>query len=229
MFSIILLFLMLCAFLSGWLYMAAKIVKEPNIDKNILITESFFSGVGEYFLSMMGMVFIVLILSICFYIGTVVLGKHLIGSVGVTNAQVSSAMISTEAMKNFVLSLTSEQIVKINLWIALMSVSTLFYHFITMFYVPAMYFKKKNPFVAFLISLKDLFSRKFLQNCVLFIYATCGYFLLYFLAVLFDINKFTHFIFTLLFFYFISFVVVLIFNFYYANYAKVGSCIDKTV
>ena len=229
LFTIILFFLMLCAFLSGWLYMIMKAVKEPDVDKNALITESFFSGVGEYFLPAAGMVFILLILSFCIFVLAVIAGKHFIGNPGVTYAQFSAAMANVESMKNFLTSLNQEQLLKINLWNSLMFLAMTLNYFLVMFYAPAMYFKKKNPFIAFFISVKDLFSRKFFGNCGIYIFVTFGYFLLSILTTIFNSNIFAHFVLTLLNFYFVSLCAVLIFNYYYSNFAKIGSNIDQTV
>jgi len=229
LFTIILFFLMLCAFLSGWFYMIMKAVKEPDIDKNTLITESFFSGVGEYFLSAIGMVFILLFLSFGIFALAVIAGKYFIGNPGVTYAQLSEAMATVESMKSLLTSLSPEQLLKINLWNGLMFFAMTLNYFIVMFYAPAIYFKKKNPFIAFFVSLKDIFSRKFFSNCGLYILVTFGYFLLSILTTILNSNIFAHFILTLLNFYFVSFCAVLIFNYYYSNFAKIGSNIDQTV
>ncbi len=228
-FTIFLFFLMFCAFISGWFFMASRVVKEPDVDKNLLITQSFFAGVGEYFLQIIGFVIIVVMLSLGIYTCSLVIGKYFIGNPGITYNQVSSAIVSVEAMKSFLMSLSNEQLIKINLWNLLLFAAMLINYFLIMFFAPAMYFKNKNPFSAFFISLKDLFSRKFFQNCGLYIFAAFGYFLLSILTAIFSSNIIAHFILTLLNFYFASFVVILVFNYYYSNFAKIGSNIDKMI
>lgn len=227
-FSLILLFLMLGAFLSGWFYMIIRAVKEPDIEDNRLIIE-FPSGVGEYFLPVMWMIVQVIIVFVLISFGVVVLGKKIIGGVGVSYEQIIHATANIEATKAFVDSMSYEQLVKINQWNVLALCSLSFGYFILMLYPAVIFFKEKNPFKAFFISLKDTFGHRFFKNIGLFIFISLFYTIISLCSVLLGKNIFLHFVFTLLNFYYITYVGVLLFNYYYSNFIRIGSNIDTTV
>lgn len=225
--SVILFFLMLAAFLSGWFYMIAKAVKNSELQNNF-ITE-FPTGVGEYFLSVLGMIFKIMIITTVIVIFAYICGKKFIGGIGVSYNQIVQAAASIEAMKDFVNNLNNEQLIKINAWNILFFCSMVLNYFILMLYPAAIFFKRKNPFVAFWISLKDTFGHRFFKNLLLFLIIFTSYMIISALTAFFGKNIFVHFILTLINFYYLTFVGILVFNYYYSNFAKIGSAIDTTV
>lgn len=227
-FSVILFFLMLGAFLSGWIYIIIRAVKEPDIESNALITE-FPSGVGEYFLSALGMVFQIIVVFILIAVGVVLLGKKFIGETGITYDQIVQAAANVQATKAFVDSLTEEQLIKINMWNILTFCTVLFSYFMLMLYPAVIFFKEKNPFKAFFISLKDTFGHRFFKNAGMFAMIFIVYIFISMCTVLLGKNIIFHFVFTLLNFYYITFVGVLLCNYYYSNFIKIGSNIDTTI
>ena len=227
-FSVILFFLMFGAFISGWLYMIVRAVKEPDIEDNQLISD-FPSGVGEYFLSALGIIFQVVVASLIIIVAAVLAGKKLIGGFGVSFDQIAQAASNIETMKTFVDSLSQEQLIKINQWNILFFCAVIFNYFILMLYPAAVFFKSKNPFKAFFIGLKDTFGHRFFKNVGLFLFIFSVYTLISFVAMLLGKNIILHFIFTLLNFYYLTFAGVLLFNYYYSNFIKIGSNIDTTV
>ena len=98
-------------------------------------------------------------------------------------------------------------------------------YFLIMFYSPALFFKEKNPFKAYFVSLKDLFSKKFFTNFGLFLILFVSYFILSIFTTLFGANVVTHFIFTLINFYYLVFIAVLVFKYYYENYVKINEIV----
>lgn len=227
-FSAILFFLMLGAFVSGWFMMITKAVKEQSIEDKALIAE-FPAGVGEYFLTIVCMIIKVFIVSIIIMILIILAGKKFIGDTGITYSQIVSATANIETMKAFADSLTNEQLLKINAWNTLLFFGIIFNNFILMFYPAAIFFKTKNPFKAFFVSIKDIFSRKFFKNIGLFLLIFIVYMIISTVSALFGKNIIVHFFITLINFYYITFVAVLVFNYYYSNFAKIGSNIDATV
>ena len=219
---------MLGAFLAGWFYMITKVVKNSENSDDKLIFE-FPSGVGEYFLSALGMIFKVTVVSLIIIVGTLLIGKKFIGGIGVPYAQFSQAISNVETMKSFVESLNNEQLVKINLWNALLFLGMVINYFILMLYPAVIFFKEKNPFKAFFVCLKDTFSHRFLKNVGLFLITFILYFLVSTCTAFAGKNIITHFIMTLINFYYMTFVTIFIFNYYYSNFIKVGSNIDTTV
>ena len=224
----ILFFLMLGAFLSGWFMMIIKAIKYPEIEDNKLIAE-FPAGVGEYFLSVVIMVINIIIISSIIAILMFIVGKKYIGGFGISLMQLSQATANVEAMKTFVNSLSQEQLLKVNAWNLLLFFSMVINYFILMFYPAAIFYKKKNPFTALWCSIKDTFGHRFFKNIALFLLIFVSYTILSTITVLFGQNIIIHFILTLINFYYITYISVLIFNYYYSNFAKIGSNIDTTI
>lgn len=226
-FSVVLFCLMVAAFLSGWFFMIVKAVQEPD-GKSSLLSE-FPAGVGEYFVPILGFLFNTFIISSVIIIGAFLFGKKFIGNAGITANELSAAFASVEAMKSFASSLSDEQLMKINQWNLLLFSTMIFNYFILMFYAPTMFFKRKNPFVALWLSIRDLFSARFFKNVGLFCLIFVTYMILSAFNALFGSNIIVHFILTLINFYYVTYVAILIFNYYYANFAKIGSNVDKVV
>ena len=187
------------------------------------------SGIGEYFLSVLGMILFVIIVFTLIGFGIVLIGKNFIGGVGISYEQLAQAASNTEATKAFVNSLNYEQLVKINMWNLLAFCSLSVGYFVLMLYPAVIFFKEKNPFKAFFISLKDTFSHRFFKNIALFLLISVVYMIISLGTVLLGKNIILHFVFTLLNFYYITYVGVLLCNYYYSNFIKKGSNIDTTV
>ena len=228
-FTLFLFFLMTGAFLAGWFYMITKAIKTPENNENNSLISDFPAGVGEYFLSILGLLLNSFIISTVIIIAVILAGKKLIGSPDISYIQILNATESVETMKTLVSSLSNEQLVKINAWNLLLLLAFSFNYFIIMFYAPSLFFKRKNPFISIFIAIKDLFCRHFFKNIALYVLIITSYFCLTILSALIGTNIFIHFILTLINFYYITFITILIFNYYYSNYAKVGSTIDKMV
>lgn len=227
--ALILFVLMLAAFLSGWFYMIKLAVSgEDREDANLLIKE-FPAGVGEYFVPTLGLLFNTFVLSGVLLALTYIVGMKFIGNIGISPEAMSAALESVEKMKVFVYSLTDAQRVKILAWNLLLFLSVGLEYFLIMFYPPALVFKQKNPFKAFFAALKDLFSRKFLQNVLLYILIFIAYSILSILTTFSGLNIVTHFVFTLINFYYMVYVAVLICQYYYKNFVKIGGNLDETV
>ena len=228
-FAVILFFLMTCAFLSGWFFMIAECVKTPdNSDPNEILKD-FTEGVGEYFLQVIGMLAFSFCIGIILFFISYFIGMKLIGDTGISSAEFSAAMTSVDSLKTFLTSLSNEQLIKLNLWNILLFLTMSFTYFVIIFYSPAMFLKDKNAFTSLIAALKDLFSRHFFKNVFLFLFIFVVYSILSVLTTIFGINIFAHFIFTLANFYFFVFAVVLVYNYYYANFVKIGSNVDTRV
>jgi hypothetical protein len=227
-FAVILFFLMTAAFISGWFFMITKAVKEPDIETGRLIAE-FPSGVGEYFLSALGIILQTIIISMLIMISAFLAGKKFIGTPGVSYEQFSQAVISVEAMKTFVNSLSQEQLIKINNWNILMFFAMVINSFILMLYPAVVFFKKKNPFTALFVTFKDTFGHRFFKNAGIFLLIFILYMFISLCSMFAGSNVILHFIVTLVNFYYATFTGVLLFNYYYSNFIKIGSNIDTTV
>ena len=217
--------LMVGAFLSGWFFMIKTCVSNPEQeDPNVLLKE-FPAGVGEYFLPVLGLMINTIIISVLLILVSYFVGMKLIGDIGITPEALTKGMESFAAMKTFLGSLTQEQIFKLNAWNMLLFFTMSVTYFLIMFYSPALFFKEKNPFKAYFVSLKDLFSKKFFTNFGLFLILFVSYFILSILTTLFGANVVMHFIFTLINFYYLVFVAVMVYNYYYKNFVQINEVV----
>lgn len=227
--AVALFILMLTAFLSGWGYMIKLCVSEDEREEVNSLIKEFPAGVGEYFLPVLGTVLMIFIVSSVILAITYFAGMKLIGNIGIPATAFSGVFESSAALKSFLNSLTDEQLFKLNAWNLILFAGMVIEYFAILFYLPALFFKTKNPFKAFFVSLKDLFSRKFLSNVWLYILISVVYFIISLFTTLLGGNVITHFIFTLINFYYMVFAAVLIANYYYKNFVKIGGNLDKTV
>ena len=227
--ALVLFVFMLAAFLSGWAYMLKLAVPDSQSEDPNLLIKEFPAGVGEYFLPALGLLLNVFVLSVLFMIAVYFAGMKLIGDVGISASALQSAFESTETLKNFLISLPKEQVLKLNLWNLLILAAMGVEYFLLMFHLPAVVFKSGNPFKAFFISLKDLFSKAFFKNLALYLLLFFSYAVLPIPTTTFSVNVITPFIFTLINFYYLVFVAVLVFNYYYVNFIKIGGKFDETV
>lgn len=229
MFAFILVVLMIAAFLSGWFGMVKDCVSKDDFEEPNMLIKNFSSGVGEYFLSVLGMIFNVFVLSALIVLAAYFTGMKFIGDIGITPEALSKSMESVTTMKEFLLSLSDTQLLKLNLWNLLLFASMSVTYFLFMFYPPALFFKTKNPFKALVASFKDLFCRRFFLNLALYLMIFITYFVLSIFTTIFGMNVVMHFVFTLINFYYLVFIAVLVFNYYYINFAKIGGNLDEKV
>ena len=220
-FAAILFILMLCAFLSGWFFMIRKCIttNEYNDDPNALI-KNFPAGVGEYFLTAIGMIFNIFLIVVIFLTISYFIGMKFIGNIGISPEEFSKAMASIPALKTFLYSLNEEQLFKLNAWNLLLFITMIVTYFMIMLYPSAVFFKNKNPFKAYFLSLKELFGRKFFRNILVYILLFTSYFILSILTTIFAGNIITHFIFTLINFYYLVLIAVMVFKYYHNNFVE---------
>ena len=95
-------------------------------------------------------------------------------------------------------------------------------------YLPALFFKTKNPFLAFFIGIKDLFNKKFFKTLSLYLLIFVLNAIISVVSVLLSNNIFTNFVMTLINFYFITVASVGVFYYYYNNYIlpQIGQNVD---
>ncbi len=229
--AIILFGLMTAAFAAGWFNMVKNAVLEPDREDVNSLIKDFTPGVGEYFLSSLGMIFNVMLISLLVLIIASLLGMRIIGNPNISIEALNAAVQTPESLKVFLASLSKEQLVKINLWNILLLGAMAFNYFIEMLYLPAMFFKSKNPFIAFFIGLKDLFSRKFFTNLGIFILLFVVYSVISILSAAFIRSTIIHFVLTLANFYFVTCASVGVFYYYHNNFVKpqIGQNIDTRV
>lgn len=231
LFGAILMFFMVIAFTAGWGNMLKSAIHEKDYDDPYLIIKDFAPGVGEYFLPVLGAMFFLFVIYTVISVLMYICGVHFIGDVGVTSEALSKALASNEALKQFLTSLSTEQLMKLNAWnIMVLSVSS-FLGFLTMFYFPALFLEIKNPFKALFVSLKHVFSKKLPQIIGIFLLIFSVNCIISILSTMLSGNAITSFIMTLVNFYFICCVVIGIFYYYNKNFVDnhLGNSIDTYI
>lgn len=230
-FAIILLTLMSAAFIAGWFKMVKEAINDSYSENPNLLIKDFLSGVGEYFIPSTGVVIIISLFSILALIGAFLVGHNLIGDIGITVEQLNNAMSSSEELKLFISSLSDVQYIRISQWNLLILSTMSLVYFLLIFYLPALFYKNKNPFLALFIGIKDLFTRKIFFIFFLTLSALFFYLFLSMLSAVTMHNLILHFIVTLLNFYFIIWISVYIFSFYNNNFVKshLGQNVDTFV
>ena len=232
LFAIILSGVMFAAFIAGWFKMVKLTVAttlHENNPNNLM--KEFISGVGEYFLPTLGLT----VIGFLFTIFSIVLSSfacmHFIGDPGVTGEALLKATATQEALKAFLASLSIEQLEKLNAWNTSIFFTIGTAYLLMFLYIPALFFKTKNPIMAFLIGIKDLFNKKFFKTLFMYILIFTLNGLISLLTVIFSGNIITSFITTLLNFYFITVVAVGVFHYYYNSYIlpQIGQNIDLKI
>lgn len=223
--------LMTSAFIAGWFNMVKIAVLNPEKDDVNSLIKDFTPGVGEYFLPALGSICMVIGVSLLFLFIATIFGAKLIGDPGIPPEAFNSAMQNQEALKTFLASLTKEQLLKINEWNLLLLLTVALTYFLEILYLPAIFFKNKNPFIAFFINLKNIFSNKFLNTLGIYLLIFFANFIISIFSALFTGNIILHFLMTLLNFYFITCAAIGIFYYYNNNFVKpqIGQNIDERV
>lgn len=231
LFAIILFTLMTGAFIAGWFHMIKLAINNQDDDNPNALIKEFIGGVGEYFLPALGSFLVMFIIASIILTISYFIGINTIGDIGISSKEFSEAIKNTADLKAFLSSLSIEQLTKINLWNMLMLGTMTLVYFLFFLYMPALFFKNKNPFIAYFISLKDLFSKKILTNIGIFLLIFIINFLISLFSTILGGNIIAHFILTLLNFYFITAVGVGIFYYYNHNFVEplIGQNIDTKI
>ncbi len=231
LFAIILFTLMTCAFMAGWFNMIKLAVSTPEREDPNSLLKDFVGGVGEYFLPSLGSLFVMFVVSTIALIASYFIGMNTIGNIGISAEALSNAMQTTAALKSFVSGLSIEQLTKINLWNMLLLSFIMLTYFLFFLYMPALFFKNKNPFIAFFVCLKDLFSKKIGQTVGIFLLIFVVNFFISLFSTLFGRNVVMHFVMTLLNFYFVTAVGVGVFYYYFKSFVKpaIGQNVDLEI
>ena len=211
---IILSVLLFSAFISGWLYTIKYAVdnykkfdkKDPEyavkIGKyNIDTLKKFFIGVGEYFIPALFVVIISIVTSnLLIYAGLKLL--H------INNLDFLIKSFSAQ---------TAQDLPKFNLTQAIflmyIALITFVFHFITLFWLPEIFYKTKNSIIALFKSVVFLFGH-FLTSVILYAFLIFIFFVFQFLSIFAMLNQILVLIMFILFLYLITYSIVLIFMTY---------------
>ena len=214
------IFLMCSAFISGWFGMIKSAIINPDRNEpNSLISE-FPQYVGEYFLSSLGLMFILFLINLLLVVLIYISGMHFIGNPGISSAAFAKAAADTETLKTFIYSLPTYQLTKLCFWNLLIISGITFGYFTVFLYIPTLFFKTKNPIKAYFISLKNLLGRKIILNALLYFLIFVLYLLISLISALTAGNMLLSFLMTLVSFYFMSAAAIGVFYYYHNNFVK---------
>ena len=211
---LILTVLLFSAFISGWLYMIKYAVDNYKIfDKNdseyalkigsynIDTLKKFFIGVGEYFVPAI----IVVILSV-FISNLLIYGGLKLLHIGNLDFLIKS--FSAQSAQD--LPQLSLRQAAFFMYIAII---TLVFHFLTLFWMPEIFYKTKNSIFALFKSIGFLF-RHFLTSVILYGFLVFIFFVFQIISVFAMINQILVLIMFILFLYLITYSLILIFMTY---------------
>lgn len=210
------------AFFSGWFYMVKEAI---NLSKQVFVLDEdkskavfnllkiFPAGIGQYFLSFLGLIFISLVIMSFSGFISYHLGMALIGNLDLNVEQLKGILSSTVDMKTFLDSLTFEQLLKLNNWNMLILAFTSLISFLLMLWIPELVYKTKNPLIALFKSVVKIFKKPW-KAVKLFIFMSVLNFVLSFISTFSILNPILYFIMLIIYFYFLVYLVVLIFSYY---------------
>lgn len=180
-------------------------------------------GIGKFFLSFVGVYLILFFIQIIATPIVYLLGVNIIGTLDEASTQqllqIASDPASNTAMANFVEQLTPAQIVFFGKWSLLFMIATSFIMYLLMLWVPEILYRTANPFIALFTSIAKLF-KDFWNTFRIFISLWLMGFVLLFIYTFAVINPLAYLIISILMYYFIVYLTVLIFLYYAEKYEK---------
>lgn len=226
--AIVLFILMTAAFIAGWFNMIKYAINLKNYNNTDILLKQFLPGVGEYFLPSIGCLINIFLFIICILIISFAIGAKTIGDPNISTQALSNALETSAALKAFLSTLSTEQLNKLNQWNIFIMSTISFSYFMLMLYLPALFYKNKNPLIAFGINFKNLFSKHFLKTLGLFIGIFIVNMFISIFSAIFNNNIILHLIMTLINFYFITIACISLFYYYNKNFieSEIGKNID---
>ena len=212
------LLLMISAFMSGWFYMIKtaiynfknKVLHREN--ETFKLINEFPVGIADYMGPYIGLSIAFLIFGDIVLVSVYYIGLNLIGSIGVTSSQFISATEAPVAMQALIDSMTKTQVLKLNYWYFLIMFSLQIFSLFTMFWPVELLYSTKNPIKALFYSVKRIFQRP--QSILLFIVISVLNVIMMILNYISMFNPISYFVMTLIYFYFIVYIFVLLFLYY---------------
>lgn len=190
--SLMVVILLSSALASGFFY-AIKITTDKKMNNeeieksNIkLALNTFYTGVGEYYLSFIFMFVMFFILAGAVIIGTFFLADKLICSVpelGLDAAAIYAILSDPNQIAGLTQTITPEQQQNLRYWCRMFLFTTQAFTFIIMLWIPEVMYSKKNIFVGFFTSIKKIFSDFPRALCVYLTIVFLNYLLAIFIVI----------------------------------------------
>lgn len=211
-------------FMSGWFYLVKKVAGNETSGNPFSV---FLEGIGKNIISVtLGMFFYTIFMYIAFFLA----GKfafHIFGSLNFLSEETLPMFQNAQAYGEYFKSLSSEQQLTLNGWFYSILIATTLSNFLFTFFTPGLVKettscedKKKiilltiaKPFLALADSLKLIF-KNFLDIILGYLIIGVIYFVLGYLNLVLGQNQFLSLLILFFYIYFLTFVIMLIFNYY---------------
>lgn len=226
-------------FMSGvfcaiWFYMVKAavglskkifVLDADRANASLALFKTIPEGISSYFLSFVGVYLILFSIQILLTPLVYFLGVNLIGGLDETSTQqllqlASDPVMTTgTGMAAFVENLTPEQIVFFGKWSLLFMIATSFVMYLLMLWMPEIMYKNTNPLTALFGSVGKLF-RDFWNTLGMFLILWFIGFLLLFIYTFAIINPILYLLISIVMYYFIVYLSILIFLYYDNKYVE---------
>ena len=211
---------LITSFFSGWGYLIKEITSKE--EEKIEYIKTFLEGVGKNTISLtIGVIFLFIIMNLVMYLSNYIALKYF-GDISFIQKDLTVISQDPQTIKNYILNLSQDKIITIYGWALCGAISLFFYGFLVLFYLPSLIYNEKNnfftkPFVAIINSLIFVF-KNFKHTILIYLGVLALYIFLLFANTATMQNPILSFIVLFIYIYFISFVIMLIFNYYEQRY-----------
>lgn len=221
-------------FCAAWFYMVKGavglskkifVLDADRANASLALFNTIPEGIGKYFMSFVGVYIILFLIQILSTPIVYLLGINIIGSLDEISTQQllqlasDPAIASNTGMAAFVEQLTPAQIVFFGKWSLLFMVATSIIMYLLMLWVPEIMYNTHNPFFALLNSIGKLF-KDFFNTLGIFLSLWFMGFVLLFIYTFAVINPIFYILVSIIMYYFIVYMAVLIFLYYDKKYAE---------
>lgn len=204
-------------FVSGW-SLVIKDVSSEEKKENKNYFGIFFEGIGKNIISVGIGCFIYTFLLVVVFVITGKIAHETFGSLSFIQSDLANLPQDNKAIIDYFTNLSSEKEFIITSWILSLFLATTIFNFVTLFYYPAIiYSNLKNEFAKPFVALKDsivFLFKNFFASLLIYFSILFIYFLIMFLNANFSANSAISIIVLLFYIYFISFTLMLTFNYY---------------
>ncbi len=213
------------AFFAGWFFMAKKTIAfelddsinaEEKAINSFGLVKHFFPGVGEYFLSILGSTIIFTIASIIASYFAFKIGGNYFGTLDIDFLRKSLEITNANDMQIYLSSLSEDKLLPILNWFSYLFVLQTIAQLLIMWWIPALFYKTKNPLKALLLNFKFLFKH-FFASVGIVLFLVVLNIAISLVSSIFAQNSILSLISFLLFFFYVTYYVVVIFLYYGQN------------
>lgn len=161
--TMLIVILLMAAIASGFFYSVKKAISVPADETSHdirTVFPMFYTGIGKYYLSFLGMFFLFFVFATAIIMGTFLLANNLICDVSELGIEPNAffQIIATDnnAINTFLTSLSPQQQAYFRAWNRLFFFSTHLFTFLLILWIPEQVYTKKNIFLTLFTSVKKV-------------------------------------------------------------------------